>query len=117
MCKFRGFYRSYSLSESAQKWKSIIISRQTDGVDENVVPIHPVLVRLVDESSVVGGPSLGAPCFGLAFGAIVCCGPTCDDEDDGPPDAVGGVLAGVGPYDVGCDVPAPVDGALDGVGP
>ena len=79
--------------------------------------IHPVLVRLVDESSVVGGPSLDAPCFGLTLGAIVCCCPTCDDEDEGSPDAVGGALAGVGPYDVGCDGPAPVEGALDGVGP
>ena len=60
--------------------------------------IHPVLVRLLDESSVVGGPSLAAPCFGLAFGAIVCCDPAGADEDDaGSLDAVGGALTGSGP--------------------
>ena len=52
----------------------------------------------MDESSVVGGPSLDAPCFGLALGAIVCCDPTRADEDDeGSLDAVGGALVGVGP--------------------
>ena len=37
MCKFRGFYRSYSLSESAQMWMSIIINRPVDGIDEDVI--------------------------------------------------------------------------------
>ena len=60
--------------------------------------IHPVLVRLLDESSVVGGPSLAAPDFGLAFGAIVCCDPAGADEDDASPlDAVGGAFTGFGP--------------------
>ena len=87
--------------------------------------IHPVLVRLVDESSVVGGPSRDAPCFGLGFGAIVCCDPAgAEDDDEGPLDAVGGALDGVGPYDLGCDVsalgcdgPAFAEGALVCVGP
>ena len=60
--------------------------------------IHPVRVRLVDESSVVGGPSRGAPCFGLGLGAIVCCDPAgAEDDEEGPLDAVGGALDGVGP--------------------
>lgn len=80
--------------------------------------IHPVLVRLVDESSVVGGPSRDAPCFGLGFGAIVCCDPAgADEDDDGPLDAVGGALVGVGPYDFGCDGPDFADGVLADVGP
>ena len=64
--------------------------------------IHPVFFLLVDESSVVGGPSLDAPCFGRGFGAIVCCDPTrVVEDDDGALEAVGGALDGVGPYDLG----------------
>ena len=63
-----------------------------------VSKIHPVFFLLVDESSIVEGPSLDAPCFGLAFGAIACCDPTRVDEDDeGSLEAVGGALVGVGP--------------------
>ena len=61
--------------------------------------IHPVFFLLVDESLVVGGPSLAAPCFGLGFGAIVCCDPTrvVEDDEDGALEADGGALVGVGP--------------------
>ena len=72
-----------------------------DIVDKMVSLIHPVFFLLVDESSVVGGPSRAAP-LGRGFGAMVCCDPTrAVEEDVGALEDDAGALDGAGPYDVG----------------